>query len=82
MVSTVDQLLTTGFNTGFGLKRNMPFWEVGSFDEIHAYDSYTTGLITSTVRKILDFGGRVLLMSATMPEFLKTFLNLLGLKML
>ena len=33
--------------------------------------AYTIGLITSTVKKILDFGGKVLLMSATMPEFLK-----------
>ena len=82
MVSTVDQLLTTGFNTGFWTQKEYAL--LGSsviFDEIHAYDSYTIGLITSTVKKILDFGGKVLLMSATMPEFLKKhFLNLLGLK--
>lgn len=82
MVSTVDQLLSTGFHTGLWCHKEYAL--VGSaviFDEIHAYDSYTIGLITSTIKKIKKFGGKVMLMSATMPNFLKKhFLELLGLK--
>jgi len=82
MISTVDQVLSTGFNTGLWTQKEYAL--LGSsviFDEIHAYDSYTIGLITATIKKILDYGGKILLMSATMPNFLKKhFLNLLGLK--
>ncbi|MFZ5989081.1 MAG: CRISPR-associated helicase Cas3' [Bacillota bacterium] len=82
MVSTVDQLLSTGFHTGLWSQKEYAL--VGSsviFDEIHAYDSYTIGLITQTIKKIKRYGGKVMLMSATMPKFLKNhFLSLLGLK--
>lgn len=82
MISTVDQLLSTGFNTGLWTQKEYAL--LGSsvvFDEIHAYDNYTIGLITYTIKKILDYGGKVLLMSATMPNFLKEhFLNTLQLE--
>jgi len=53
------------------------------FDEIHAYDGYTIGLITGVIKKIKKYGGRVMLMSATMPKFLRNhFLDLLDSKCL
>ncbi|NMB96101.1 MAG: CRISPR-associated helicase Cas3', partial [Clostridiaceae bacterium] len=82
MVSTVDQLLSADFHTG--LWNHKDYALLGSsviFDEIHAYDSYTIALITSTIKKIKRYGGKVMLMSATMPNFLKVhFLKILELK--
>jgi len=81
MVSTVDQMLTCGFNTGlWSLKEYALLGSAVIFDEIQAYEPYTIGLITSLIRKIKSLGGKVMIMSATMPRFLREhFLELLGL---
>lgn len=81
MVSTVDQILTCGFNTGlWSLKEYALLGSAVIFDEIQAYEHFTLGLITSAIRKIKSLGGRVVVMSATMPKFLREhFLNLLEL---
>ncbi len=80
MVATVDQMLTSGFNIGPWCQKEWAL--VGSrviIDEIHAYQSYTLGLITAAIEKIKLLGGIVCLMSATMPTFLrKHFQNVLG----
>ena len=71
MVSTVDQLLTSGFNLGFWAMKEYSL--VGSsaiFDEIQAYDTFTLALITETIKKIKKLQGRVLVMSATLPDVL------------
>lgn len=71
MVSTVDQLLTSGFNLGYWSMKEYAL--VGSsiiFDEIQAYDTFTLALITETIKKIKKLQGRVMIMSATMPKFL------------
>lgn len=82
MVATVDQMLTSGFNIGPWCQKEWAL--VGSrviFDEIHAYQAYTLGLITATIEKIKLLGGTVCLMSATMPNFLREhFQNILGVK--
>uniref|UniRef100_UPI00308432D8 CRISPR-associated helicase Cas3' n=1 Tax=Desulforadius tongensis TaxID=1216062 RepID=UPI00308432D8 len=42
------------------------------FDEIHAYDARTTALVlTMAARLKREFGARVLIMSATLPAFIK-----------
>lgn len=72
MVSTVDQMLTSGFNIGPWCQKEWAL--VGSrviIDEIHAYQPYTLGLITAAIEKIKLLGGKVCLMSATMPNFLR-----------
>lgn len=72
MVATVDQILSSGFNTG--LWSHKEFALLGTaviIDEIHAYDTFTLGLISATVRKIKSLGGTVMLMSATMPKVLR-----------
>lgn len=71
MVSTIDQLLTSGFNIGHWALKEYSL--VGSsiiFDEIQAYDTFTLGLITELIKKIKRLQGRVMIMSATMPNFL------------
>ena len=79
-VATVDQMLTSGFNIGLWCQKEWAL--VGSrvvFDEIHAYQSYTLGLITAAVEKVNLLGGNVCIMSATMPAFLRAhFQTLLG----
>ncbi|HBW37353.1 MAG TPA: CRISPR-associated helicase/endonuclease Cas3 [Desulfosporosinus sp.] len=79
MVATVDQVLTSGFNIGAWCQKEWAL--VGSrviFDEVHAYQFYTLGLITAAIEKIKLLGGSVCLMSATMPTFLREhFLKLL-----
>lgn len=80
MVATVDQMLTSGFNIGPWCQKEWAL--VGSrviIDEIHAYQSYTLGLITAAIEKIKLLGGTICLMSATMPAFLrKHFQEVLG----
>jgi len=67
-VGTVDQLLTTGFNSGkWVLKEANASNSVIIIDEIHAYDGWTLGLIISTIRHFSSFGSRFMLMSATLP---------------
>lgn len=83
MVATVDQMLTSGFNIGQWCQKEWAL--VGSrviIDEIHAYQAYTLGLITAAIEKINLLGGKVCLMSATMPAFLrKHFQAVLGVSM-
>ncbi len=75
-VTTVYQLL----NLFFGRK----FFEVGMlelsdslvvFDEIHAYDGHTMGLITVLLDYLNKLGVRVFIMTATLPDTLKNGLR-------
>lgn len=68
-VATVDQLLTTGFNSGrWTVKEINAANAVIILDEIHAYEPWTVGLIVSAIRHFADLGARFLLMSATLPD--------------
>ncbi len=72
MISTVDQILTSGFNSRlWSLKEYALINSTVIFDEIQSYDTFTLALITQTIRKIKDLGGKVMLMSATFPKFLR-----------
>lgn len=62
----------------------LPHFEIGTsemvgglfiFDEIHAYDAHTVGLIREMIRFLKKLGGRFLFMSATFPRFLKDLLQ-------
>lgn len=71
-VATVDQILTSGFNTGrWTLKEINAANSVMILDEIHAYDGWTLGLIISSIRQFSRLGSKFLLMSATLSENLK-----------
>lgn len=75
-VATIDQLLTTGFNSGkWTLKEINAANSVIVIDEIHAYDGWTLGLIISALRHFSSLGSKFLLMSATMPDNLKQLLS-------
>ena len=70
-VGTVDQLLTTGFNAGrWVVKEINAANAVIVLDEIHAYDGWTLGLIISSLKHFSELGARFLLMSATFPSSL------------
>lgn len=79
-VGTVDQLLTSNFNMKHWYFKE--FATVGAsviFDEIHAYDPYTLGLISKSIEQIKKMSGNIMVMSATMPLALrKHFQELLG----
>ncbi len=76
-VSTVDQILTQGFNLGY--------WELKTFhqknakviiDEIHLYEPYTLGLIMSTIKYLQEnFNATFYIMTATLPNTLKRLLQ-------
>lgn len=69
-VSTIDQVLTQGFNLGF--------WEIKTFhllrakviiDEIHLYQPYTLALIVETIHYLQkQFHTEFFIMTATMPK--------------
>jgi len=70
-IGTVDQLLTSGFNAGrWVLKEINAANAVIVLDEIHSYDGWTLGLLTSCIRHLAARGSRFLMMSATMPQML------------
>lgn len=76
-VSTVDQVLTQGFNLGY--------WEIKTFhlcnariiiDEIHLYQPFTLGLIITTIQYLKEqFNSQFFIMTATMPSKLKGLLQ-------
>jgi len=71
-VATVDQLLSTNFRTGrWFMKEAAAVGASVIFDEIHAYDPYMLGLITKSIERIKKLRGRVMVMSATMPQALR-----------
>jgi CRISPR-associated endonuclease/helicase Cas3 len=67
-VCTVDQTLLSvlpvrhQFVRGFGLNRSVLI-----VDEVHAYDSYMTGLLEEVLRRQEQTGGSAILLSATLP---------------
>nr|WP_277611165.1 CRISPR-associated helicase Cas3' [Microbulbifer celer] len=67
-VGTVDQALFAGLNVKHHFVR---LWGLGNrvvvLDEVHAYDTYTSGLITILLRWLKAMGSSVVLMSATLP---------------
>jgi len=71
-VATVDQLLLTKFNwKHWDLVETNAAQSAVVFDEIHAYDLYTLGLILNAARELAERGARLCFMSATMPDFIE-----------
>ncbi|ASL27151.1 CRISPR-associated helicase/endonuclease Cas3 [Azotobacter chroococcum] len=67
-VGTVDQALFAALNVKHHFVR---LWGLANrvvvLDEVHAYDSYTGGLIEALLRWLKALGSSVVLMSATLP---------------
>jgi CRISPR-associated endonuclease/helicase Cas3 len=68
-VGTVDQALLSILNVKHHFVR---LWGLGNrvvvLDEVHAYDTYTSGLIVMLLRWLKALGCSVVLMSATLPR--------------
>jgi CRISPR-associated endonuclease/helicase Cas3 len=68
-VGTVDQALLGILPTKHHFVR---LWGLGNrvvvLDEVHAYDTYTSGLVETLVRWLWALGSSVVLMSATLPR--------------
>jgi CRISPR-associated endonuclease/helicase Cas3 len=68
-VGTVDQALLAVLNVKHHFVR---LWGLGNrvvvLDEVHAYDTYTSGLIAMLLRWLKALGCSVVLMSATLPQ--------------
>ena len=68
-VGTVDQALFAALNVKHHFVR---LWGLGNrvvvLDEVHAYDTYTSGLIAALLRWLKALGCSVVLMSATLPQ--------------
>ena len=75
-IATVDQLLLTLFNW-----RHWEQVEEGAsdsaiiFDEIHAYDPYTTSLIIKASKDLGRRGASLAFMTATLPSYLRGYLK-------
>jgi CRISPR-associated endonuclease/helicase Cas3 len=67
-VGTVDQALFAALNVKHHFVR---LWGLSNrvvvLDEVHAYDTYTSGLIAALLRWLKAMGSSVVLMSATLP---------------
>lgn len=67
-VGTIDQALFAALNVKHHFVR---LWGLGNrvvvLDEVHAYDTYTSGLIEALLRWLKAMGSSVVLMSATLP---------------
>ena len=75
-VGTVDQLLVPLFHAGRWAMKTFAAADAAIvIDEIHAYEPHTLGLITLMIEQLAALGTRFMVMSATMPEDLKTVLR-------
>lgn len=72
-VGTVDQALYAALNVKHHFVR---LWGLANrvvvLDEVHAYDTYTSGLIAALLRWLKALNCSVVLMSATLPEARRT----------
>lgn len=74
-VSTVDQALFAILPQRHNILRFFGLLQgVVVFDEIHSYDAYTLSLIADLIRQLRRMGGRVILLSATLPREVKEYL--------
>ncbi len=68
-VGTIDQVLLGVLPTKhFFVRLSGLAGKAVVFDEVHAYDTYTSDLLIETVRWLRAMGSSVILMSATLPE--------------
>ncbi|GAG83682.1 unnamed protein product, partial [marine sediment metagenome] len=75
-ISTAHQLLKLIL---FGKHWEQLFVEVRNgffvFDEIHAYEPRVLGMIFGLIKRLLTFGAKIMIMTATLPNFLLKYLQ-------
>jgi CRISPR-associated endonuclease/helicase Cas3 len=75
-VATVDQLIYSFFNWGNWVMTGAASYNAKIIiDEIHIYDAYTFGLLLQTIECIRPFNTQFAIMSASLPNVLKTELE-------
>lgn len=75
-VATVDQLIYSFFNWGHWVMTGVASYNAKIIiDEIHIYDAYTFGLLLQTIECIRPFNTQFAIMSASLPNVLKTELE-------
>ena len=75
-VATVDQLIYSFFNWGHWVMTGAASYNAKIvIDEIHIYDAYTFGLLLQTIECIKPFNTQFAIMSASLPNVLKTELE-------
>jgi CRISPR-associated endonuclease/helicase Cas3 len=71
-VTTVDQLLLAQFNWLHWEMLEIGQWKSSVVvDEIHCYEPYTLALLLIALEQVINNGGRVCAMSATLPDFMR-----------
>ena len=72
---TIDQILAGALRARLSVLRLLGLWnKVLVVDEVHACDSYMVGLLAPLLRQHAAVGGSAVLLSATLPRQLHTYL--------
>lgn len=68
VVGTVDQVLMMALRQRYSMLRHVALaGKIIIFDEVHAYDTYTSDYLETTLEWLAKYGATVIMMSATLP---------------
>lgn len=68
VVGTVDQVLMMALRQRYSMLRHVALaGKIIIFDEVHAYDTYTSDYLETTLEWLAHYGATVIMMSATLP---------------
>lgn len=68
VVGTVDQVLMMALRQRYSMLRHVALaGKIIIFDEVHAYDAYTSDYLETTLEWLAHYGATVIMMSATLP---------------
>lgn len=68
VVGTVDQVLMMALEQRYSMLRHAALaGKIIIFDEVHAYDAYTSDYLETTLEWLAYYGASVIMMSATLP---------------
>lgn len=68
VVGTVDQVLMMALRQRYSMLRHVALaGKIIIFDEVHAYDTYTSDYLETTLEWLSKYGATVIMMSATLP---------------
>lgn len=68
VVGTVDQVLMMALRQRYSMLRHVALaGKIVIFDEVHAYDTYTSDYLERTLEWLAHYGATVIMMSATLP---------------
>ncbi len=68
VVGTVDQVLMMALRQRYSMLRHVALaGKIIIFDEVHAFDTYTSDYLETTLEWLAEYGVTVIMMSATLP---------------